>query len=159
MGRGRKRHRRKSTPLPEVTIAEPIDIPPPASELMQIPSEEVAAMWPLAVSLLAPELPNVDMTPEQLRDACIDKRALLWIVCGGNDEAQAAMVTINAPTGRCIVAICCGNNLWDYLGARHQLYAWAKGEGMKEVVFYGRDALAKLMPECRRVGVILRKEL
>jgi hypothetical protein len=159
MGRGRKRHRRKAVAiLPPVEIAEPVDLPePPKSELVPIASADVEEIWPLAESLLAPELPNQDMTSEQLRDSCMYGGAQLWIVCG--QEPQAAMVTIQAATGRCIVAICCGNNLWDYLEARHQLYEWAKEQGMREVVFYGRDALAKLMPECKRGGVILRKEL
>jgi hypothetical protein len=159
MGRGRKRHRR-TKPLPHVEIAEPVEAPsppPPKAELVPIAPEDVADIWPLAESLLAAEIPNQDMTPEQMRRACMNGTAQLWIVCG--EEPQAALVTILADTGRCIVAICCGNNLWDYLEARHQLYDWAKAQGMKEVVYYGRDALVRLMPECKRAGVILRKEL
>ena len=161
MGRGRKRHRRNSPKGPGLAHgSQPVvSSAPVGSELVPIPPEEVDGIGPLAESLLAPEIPNQDMTPEQMRGACASGQATLWMVCDSQDNAQAALVTIQAETGRCIVAICCGNNLWDYLEARHQLYAWAKDIGMKEVVYYGRDALVKLMPECKRAGVILRKEL
>jgi hypothetical protein len=145
MGRGRKRHRRRKT------ISR--------SDLVQIPPEHVETLWPVAEPLLRPELPNIDMTADHLREACATGTANLWLICDEKDNAIAAMVTMLSIHGRCLVSICCGTNLWDYLEARHQLYDWARGEGMKEVVFYGRDALVKLMPECKRAGVILRKEL
>ena len=146
MGKGRKRLRRKKT----------VTQPP---ELVQIPPQHVAEVWPLAEALLAPELPNLDSTPEQLGAACEMGGAVLWMIMDHDDKAHAALVTVNTPHGKCIVIACCGENLLDYLDTREQLYGWAKEQGMNEVVFYGRDALAKLMPECKRKGVILRKEL
>jgi hypothetical protein len=186
MGRGRKRLRRKPTITAADWNAEHV-VPavgqPPAAvdasvakailtfgewrpdikdykvDLVQVPPEDVEEIWPLAESLLAHELPSTDWTAEQLLIACLNGVATLWMVCDQDDNAQAAMVTILTPKQRCLVAICCGNNLWNYLEARHQLYDWAREQGMKEVTFYGRDALVKLMPECKRAGVILRKEL
>ena len=159
MGRGRKRHRRKSAEPVVTPVAAPLVSARPVAELIPVLPEDVEVMWPLAVYLLEPELPNLDSTPEQLAELCAAGGAILWLVCGEGDDVHAAMITVQTPHLKCIVIACCGNNLWDYLEARHQLYAWAKGEGMKEVVFYGRDALVKLMPECKRAGVILRKEL
>jgi hypothetical protein len=173
MGRGRKRHRRHSTeaksleapqfqhqviPDKKKDVVPEIELPV-TTELVQVLPEDVEEIWPLAESLLAHELPSTDWTSEQLLIACLNGVATLWMVCDQDDNAQAAMVTILTPQQRCLVAICCGNNLWNYLEARHQLYDWAKEQGMKEVTFYGRDALVKLMPECKRAGVILRKEL
>lgn len=134
---------------------------PPAKQqhaLFMVAPYEVNEIWPLAESLLEPELPQIDLTSEQLRDGCARGQMTLWLICDDEDKAVAALVTGLTPAGRCHVLICCGDSLWDYLGCRDQLYAWAKEQGMKEVVFYGRPALAKLMPECKR-GVILRKEL
>jgi hypothetical protein len=172
MGRGRKRHRRHK---PEGQAPAAVDASlasitekiaewrtEPAGqrpELVAVAPEDVEEIWPLAESLLAHELPSTDWTSEQLLVACLNGVATLWMVCDQDDNAHAAMVTILTPKQRCLVAICCGNNLWNYLEARHQLYDWAREQGMKEVTFYGRDALVKLMPECKRAGVILRKEL
>jgi hypothetical protein len=180
MGRGRKRHRRAAdsqlktgqsgvekqpSRLPhkqEIVGAAPTaaTIPPPKKlELVPIAPVDVDVMWPLAYDLIESELPKTDWTPDQLQQACAHGHATLWMVCDENDEALAAMVTILTARERCLVAICSGRNLFDFVDARHQLYGWAKSVGMKEVTFYGRDALAKLMPECKRAGVILRKEL
>jgi hypothetical protein len=178
MGRGRKRHRRPSAEAkalqtfkpqvvpdkkkdvaPEITFGEFRPDVAPEPELVQVMPGDVAEIWPLASALLAPEMSNIDWTEDQLRDACAEGQATLWMICDQDDNAIAAMVTILTPHQRCIVSICCGTSLWDYLEARHQLYEWAKEQGMKEVVFYGRPALAKLMPECKNAGVILRKGL
>jgi hypothetical protein len=176
MGRGRKRHRRHSaapvvdedlarriaSQSPEFPVAEGPQLPPngapPPPELVYVDPQDVAEIWPLAESLFASELEQTDWTSEQLIFACSNAMANLWMICEG-DDAIAALVTVPTPKQRCMVAVCSGNNLWEYLPVRHQLYAWAKEQGMKEVVFYGRPALAKLMPECKRGGVILRKEL
>lgn len=173
MGKGRKRHRRTNSGVENGTSRLPhkqeivgsspttATIPEPheATDLVPIPPQEVAAMWPLAEDLLAPELPQTDWTPEGLRHMCLMGEAQLWMIVNESDEAVAAMVTLETPKQRLLVAICSGPNLWKYLDARHQLYALAKDHGLKEVTFYGRPALAKLMPECKRAGVILRKEL
>lgn len=163
MGRGRKRHRRAK---PEPQATGPVSVgteeqKPIASiaELVAVVPEDVAELWPLAESLIASELPNTDWTSEQLMYACINGVGSLWLVCNERDEAIAALVTILTDRQRCLVAICSGNNIWEYLDARHQLYDWAASMGMKEVTYYGRPALAKLMPECKKAGVILRKEL
>jgi hypothetical protein len=166
MGRGRKRHRRK--PGPGVALEAPgapdaprrvrqntADIP----ELVSIAIEDLPAIWPLAMELLAPEMEASDWTPEGLAYVCQSGQGQLWMVCDSDDNAIAALVTTRSEYGRCHVAICCGPNLWDFVEVRHQLFAWAKDQGMKQVQFYGREALQKLMPECKRVGVILRKEL
>ena len=144
-----------AAPAP-VEIAPPIDAP---SELVPIPPQEVDGVWPLAEQILLPELPRCEMTADQFAEACKGGAAQLWFICDQQGNAQGALITMCSAMGRCVVAVCCGPNLWDYLDARHQLYQWAKGIGMREVVFYGRDALVKLMPECKRGGVILRKEL
>lgn len=174
MGRGRKRRQRppREAPLEQngelvitkVTVEDEnqfvVEKPAVRAELMQVPPEDVEEVWPLAEELLRPEFPNVDWSPEEMRHACQSGFATLWMICDENDNALAAMVTVLTPySGRCTVSICCGDNLWNYLGARTQLYEWAKEQGMREVTFYGRDALVKLMPECKRGGVILRKEL
>jgi hypothetical protein len=148
---------------PVIEIAAPVDEPAvPVEhklELVQIDPVDVDVMWPLAYDLIESELPKTDWTPDQLQQACAHGHATLWMVCDEHDEALAAMVTILTARERCLVAICSGRNLFDFVDARHQLYGWAKSVGMKEVTFYGREALAKLMPECKRAGVILRKEL
>jgi len=165
MGRGRKRHRRHNAGLAAETVVEaspiPSPLPPvtPVADLLAVAAEDVEQFWPLAIDLIASELPNTDWTEDQLKYACMTGAATLWLVCDQNDDALAAMVTLLTDRQRCLVAICSGKNLWDYLPAREQLYAWAKDQGMKEVTYYGRPALAKLMPECKRAGVILRKEL
>jgi hypothetical protein len=131
---------------------------PRKAELIPVPADHVAELWPIAEPLLAPELPNIDMTAEALRQACENDAAQLWAMLK-RDRIIGAMVTILTPVDRCLVAICCGKRLWDYLPLRNDLYAWAKEQGMKEVRFYGRKALTRLMPECKPVGVILSKEL
>ena len=128
------------------------------AELLPVPADHVAELWPLAEELLKPELPNIDMTADELKAACENEAAQLWAMLA-RDKMIGAMVTINTSSDRCLVAICCGKKLWDYLPLRNDLYAWAKEQGMKEVRFYGRKALTRLMPECRPVGVILSKEL
>lgn len=172
MGRGRKRHRRHNTglaaeitsvlPEPPLAVlrAEPkAQVEMARADLLAVDPQDVETFWPLASDLIASELPNTDWTDGQLKYACMTGAATLWLVCDQNDDALAAMVTLLTDRQRCLVAICSGKNLWDYLPAREQLYAWAKDQGMKEVTYYGRPALAKLMPECKRAGVILRKEL
>lgn len=175
MGRGRKRHRRKTGVAAEVVADRPAQInasleriqaaieewkqEAATAELVPIAPQDVETLWPLAFDLIASELPETDWTEEQLKFACMNGAALLWLVCDQTDDAIAALVTVLTDQHRCLVAICSGRNLWDYLPARKQLYDWAKEQGMKEVTYYGRPALAKLMPECRKVGVILRKEL
>lgn len=145
MGRGRKRYRRQKT------TAKP--------ELFQVPSDTVVSVWPLVEPLIAKELEQTDWASEDLRAMCANGSALLWLVFNEKDEAIMAMVTMLTIRQRCIVCICSGKNLWDYLELRHAVYDYAKDQGMKEVVFYGRKALARLMPECKEAGVILRKEL
>ncbi len=170
MGKGRRRNRsRKIGTETAVVVSQTptilddhwhtVPASPPPPDLVQVMQEDVAELWPLAEELLASEIPETDWTAEQLCQACAHGVANLWLVCDQTDTAIAAMVTILTPAQRCLVAICSGKNLWDFVETRHQLYAWAKDQGMKEVTFYGRPALAKLMPECKRAGIILRKEL
>lgn len=86
--------------------------------------------------------------------------ALLWVVHNG--VIQAAVVTqlsINEGGKVCTIIACGGNGVLKVMGLMDRIEEYAKREGCRSVLVYGRKGWVRALRGYEPAAVVLRKEL
>jgi hypothetical protein len=129
-------------------------------ELVQIPAEAVAQVWPLGARHIEAGLRGAEWFPSAIRDECETGDSQLWFAWAGAVEAAAVTKIIETPTGMvCVVASLGGERMHRWLGLLDQLEAWAKSEGCSRMRFFGRKGWTRKLNDYRVSRLVCDKEL
>ncbi len=125
-------------------------------ELVQIPADKVLEAWPLCDAFIKKACKRSDLVPGELLAECIAGTTQLWFAWSGVLEASA--ITRIDKT-RCILIVCGGKNMDNWLGLLDGIEQWAAKNGCKSLRIYGRKGWARKLTDYRITRFILDKEL
>jgi len=143
-------------------------------ELVCIPPEHVAAVWPRVRGLIATAMRRGDFSAfAPVEESVLQRRAMLWLAVsreygrerpGGSGVAiKAAAVTEltrSETRNLCIIVACGGHEMHTWLELLEPIEAFAKLEGCDAMRIIGREGWARILPGYRRSrAVIMEKEL
>lgn len=127
-----------------------------------IQKDELDIFWYDALDLLRPALEmNGDHTATSLKRA-LDKGDLqLWCHFGGERMDAAAITEIaDYPKRRvCMIVLCGGTGLADWMIYLETIEAWARDKGAQVLRIEGREEWARVLAGYHKAGVIVEREL
>jgi hypothetical protein len=124
--------------------------------------EDLGRWWQRSWALLRPAAEmRGQMTAQSVYDGLQGGSLQLWVATDGQ-EMKAACVTEIAewPGAReCVVLLCGGYDVDQWLPFLGVIEAWAKAERCQRATIDGRAGWARKLPDYRPVSVVLSKEL
>jgi hypothetical protein len=137
--------------------------------LIQIPTEAIAEIWPLAARMLAPALSYANGATDLAAEltALNARKKQLWMVVleepQGRAKGVAAGITslqTNADGSLTAnIEYFGGENMKAWFSLKGEFEQWARDEGCRDVRLWARKGWARHLPEYRITHYIMRKEL
>jgi hypothetical protein len=131
------------------------------AELTLVPVEQVKFIWPLVSQWVRRSIERVDLS----KFDCVEREvlngdALLWVVHNGViNAAVITQLSINEGGKVCTIISCGGGGVIAALGLLERIEQYAKQEGCRSVLVYGRKGWARALKDYRPAAIVLRKEL
>jgi len=145
--------------------AEPTPERIPGSQLVCVPPDRVADVWPHICGLIyAAAVKCGDLSSYQpVESSVLAGHALLWLVTDdGGLKIHAAVVTKLQRSDRrkvCVIAACGGSDMRRWLDLIGPIEEFARAEGCSTMRIVGRQGWARVLPAYRLKNVVLEKEI
>jgi hypothetical protein len=126
-----------------------------------VPVEQVKFIWPIVSEWVRRSIERVDLS----KFDCVERQvfsgdALLWVVHNGVIKAAVITQLSIVEGGKvCTILSCGGGGVIKALGLLERIEEYAKQEGCRSVLVYGRKGWARALRDYRSAAVVLRKEL
>lgn len=132
-------------------------------QLIAVDPARVKEIWPAARPLIERAYKDGDQNvpPEILHDLTKGRR-LLWLAVDGEEKIIAAMLTqlFNMVSGKMLkMQECGGERMRDWKHLRKRVEDYARAEGCTRVLCEGREGWERIMPDYKRVAIVLEKVL
>ena len=130
------------------------------TDLLPIPSNEVARMWPFAEQDIdrAIEVAGNRYEKVEIRRDLESGNRQLWLIAW-KDKIIGAVVTKIFKIGICQIELCGGHGILKCLHHLKEIEQFARDNGCEETEIIGRLGWQKLLPDYELKAVILRKKL
>jgi len=125
-----------------------------------VPVEQVRCVWPLVSQWIFDSIDRVDLS----KFDCVEREvlngdALLWVAHNGVISAAAVTQITGVEHGKvCTIIACGGNGVLADIGMIDRIEEYAKQEGCRSVLVYGRKGWARALKDYRSHAVVLRKD-
>jgi len=146
-------------PVPEPTKRSGISR---LADLVLVPQERVAGVFPIVLPLLKPALDwSGECGAAALQDRLLSGIYRLWLCHEGAGPIAAAVTeivtTIRGPV--CVLVLCGGSERHKWMGLLDEIETWAAMQGCKELRIYGRPGWTRVLPDYQVERVVLTKDL
>lgn len=127
-----------------------------------IPVEQVSFVWPTVSQWVRDSIERVDLSKfDCVERQVLNGEALLWVAHNGVfiNAAAITQLSINEGGKVCTIISCGGSRVVKALWMLSPIEEYAKQEGCRSVLVYGRKGWARALKDYRPAAVVLRKEL
>lgn len=128
------------------------------AELVCVPPERVAEMWPHARAYIKAAIDRTGLSKfEDIEREILGNRQLLWLAWDGATIKSVASTAVEDDA--LVIVACGGTDSSGWLSLISQIEDYAKSIGCRRTRIYGRRGWVKLLPEYQTRHVILERLL
>lgn len=131
------------------------------ADVALVPQEQVKFVWPIVAPWIFKSIERVDLS----KFDCVEREvlngdALLWVVHNGVIQAAVVTQITGVESGKaCTIIACGGDGILDALPLLGRIEEYAKQEGCRSMLVYGRKGWTRVLKDYREHAIVLRKEL